>query len=86
MLEAIFIAQSYYPKKIQVWYIYLLECLILMVNVFFVIIPYIDAMNFCSLKSRFQVAKKKQHAVRLQLNHLEWKELPSRIAETKSSK
>lgn len=30
--------------------------------------------------------KKKQHAVRLQLNHLEWKELPSRIAETKSSK
>lgn len=24
----------------------------------FVIIPYIDAMNFCSLKSRFQVAKK----------------------------
>lgn len=59
MLEAIFIAQSYYPKKIQVWYIYLLECLILMVNVFFVIIPYIDAMNFCSLKSRFQVAKKK---------------------------
>lgn len=58
MLEAIFIAQSYYPKKIQVWYIYLLECLILMVNVFFVIIPYIDAMNFCSLKSRFQVAKK----------------------------